>query len=51
MADGTSRSATYEDTLRGVDGAWRISSRRVLPRREPLGAKYADDQDAPSEGG
>jgi SnoaL-like domain len=50
MADGTSRSATYEDTLRGVDGAWRISSRRVLPRREPLGGKYTDERNGPSEG-
>ena len=36
-ADGTTGSVTYEDTVtRGVDG-WRISYRRVLARKVPLG--------------
>jgi hypothetical protein len=38
-ADGTSGSVTYEDTvLRGGRG-WRISHRKVLARRVPLGGK------------
>ncbi|MEO3807608.1 nuclear transport factor 2 family protein [Sphaerisporangium sp. B11E5] len=38
MADGTCGSVTYEDTVsRGAQG-WRISHRRVIARRAPLGA-------------
>ena len=38
-ADGTSGSVTYEDTIvRGHQG-WRISYRKVLARRVPLGGK------------
>jgi hypothetical protein len=39
-ADGTSGSVTYEDTVVPGDGGWRISRRRVLARRVPLGGKY-----------
>ncbi|POX43120.1 nuclear transport factor 2 family protein [Streptomyces sp. Ru73] len=36
-ADGTTGSVTYEDTVvRAADG-WRISHRKVLARRAPLG--------------
>jgi hypothetical protein len=38
--DGTSGSVTYEDTVVPGDGGWRISRRRVLARRVPLGGKY-----------
>ena len=38
-ADGTCGSVTYEDELaRGGDG-WRITRRRVLARRVPLGGR------------
>jgi hypothetical protein len=36
MGDGSTGSATYVDTLRRVDGAWRICHRTVLSRRTPL---------------
>lgn len=37
LGDGTTNSVTYEDTItRGADG-WRISYRRILARRAPLG--------------
>jgi hypothetical protein len=36
-ADGTTGSATYEDTVVRGDDGWRISYRRVLARRAPLG--------------
>lgn len=36
MADGTTGSVTYEDTLVRVDGGWRISHRVVRARRTPL---------------
>ncbi|MGV9779664.1 nuclear transport factor 2 family protein [Streptosporangium sp. NPDC003464] len=35
--DGTSGSVTYEDTIVRVDQGWRISHRKVLARRVPLG--------------
>jgi 3-phenylpropionate/cinnamic acid dioxygenase small subunit len=39
MADGTTGSLTYDDTIdRQVDGTWRISRRKVVRRRRPLGA-------------
>jgi hypothetical protein len=38
MADGTCGSATYEDTIsRGTRG-WRITHRKVLAQRAPMGA-------------
>ncbi|MEV0601632.1 nuclear transport factor 2 family protein [Streptomyces sp. NPDC050315] len=38
-ADGTCGTVTYEDTVvRAADG-WRISHRRVLARRAPLGGR------------
>ncbi|MFF1836602.1 nuclear transport factor 2 family protein [Streptomyces sp. NPDC058231] len=38
-ADGTCGSVTYEDTIvRRADG-WRISHRKVIARRAPLGAR------------
>ncbi|WP_432888956.1 nuclear transport factor 2 family protein [Kribbella sp. CA-245084] len=37
MADGSCGSATYEDTLVRTPAGWRISHRKVLPRRRPLG--------------
>jgi SnoaL-like domain len=36
MADGTTGSVTYEDTLVRADGGWRISHRVVRARRVPL---------------
>jgi SnoaL-like domain len=38
-ADGTSGSVTYEDTISRGDQGWRISHRRVLVRRAPLGGR------------
>ena len=37
MADGTCGSATYEDVVVRTADGWRISHRRVLARRRPLG--------------
>lgn len=37
MADGSCGSVTYEDTLVRTPAGWRISHRKVLPRRRPLG--------------
>ncbi|NUP53133.1 MAG: nuclear transport factor 2 family protein [Catenulispora sp.] len=36
-ADGTCGSVVYEDTIRRGDRGWRISHRRILARRKPLG--------------
>ncbi|KPI20955.1 hypothetical protein OK074_7494 [Actinobacteria bacterium OK074] len=36
-ADGTSGSVTYDDTVVRTEHGWRISHRRVLARRAPLG--------------
>ena len=41
-ADGTSGSVVYEDTFRREDRGWRISYRKVLARRKPLGAGGLD---------
>jgi hypothetical protein len=38
-ADGTCGSVIYEDTIVWVDQGWRISHRKVLARRVPLGGK------------
>ncbi|MER5223319.1 nuclear transport factor 2 family protein [Streptomyces flaveus] len=38
-ADGTTGSVTYEDTITRGDQGWRISYRKVLARRAPLGSK------------
>jgi hypothetical protein len=39
MADGSCGSVTYEDTIvSGADG-WRISYRKIVARRRPLGGK------------
>lgn len=38
-ADGTTTSVTYEDTFSRGDQGWRISYRKVLARRAPLGGK------------
>jgi len=38
-ADGTCGSVTYEDTIVRSDQGWRISHRKVLARRAPLGGK------------
>ncbi|WP_214416611.1 nuclear transport factor 2 family protein [Sphaerisporangium fuscum] len=35
--DGTSGSVTYEDTAVRTDQGWRISHRKILARRAPLG--------------
>lgn len=43
-ADGTSGSVVYEDTFRREDRGWRISRRKVLARRKPLGAGGLDRQ-------
>jgi hypothetical protein len=37
MADGTTGSVTYEDTVVRTAAGWRISRRKVLARRRPLG--------------
>ncbi|GAA0326500.1 nuclear transport factor 2 family protein [Actinoallomurus spadix] len=36
-ANGTSGSMTYEDVIVRVKDGWRISHRKVLARRSPLG--------------
>lgn len=36
QTDGTCGSVTYEDTLVRTPDGWRISHRKVLPRRVPL---------------
>jgi hypothetical protein len=38
-ADGTCGSVIYEDTVVRGDHGWRISQRRILARRTPLGGK------------
>jgi 3-phenylpropionate/cinnamic acid dioxygenase small subunit len=38
-ADGTSGSVVYEDTVSRTVRGWRISRRKVLARRVPLGGK------------
>ncbi|NUW38635.1 nuclear transport factor 2 family protein [Nonomuraea rhodomycinica] len=38
-ADGTCGSVTYEDTITRCERGWRISHRKVLARRAPLGAR------------
>jgi 3-phenylpropionate/cinnamic acid dioxygenase small subunit len=38
-ADGTSGSVTYEDMIIHGDQGWRISHRKVIPRRTPLSPK------------
>ncbi|MFD0363347.1 nuclear transport factor 2 family protein [Nocardia sp. GCM10030253] len=37
-ADGTSRSVGYDDVVVRDGGGWRISYRKVIARRAPLGA-------------
>ncbi|MEV4263421.1 nuclear transport factor 2 family protein [Kribbella sp. NPDC049584] len=37
MADGSCGSATYEDTVVRTPAGWRISRRKVIRRRRPLG--------------
>ncbi|MFJ9365912.1 nuclear transport factor 2 family protein [Nocardia sp. NPDC101769] len=34
--DNTAASVTYEDLVVRTDSGWRISHRRVVPRRQPL---------------
>ncbi|WP_330231385.1 nuclear transport factor 2 family protein [Nocardia sp. NBC_00508] len=36
-ADGGCASVTYEDVVVREEAGWRISSRKVVPRRAPLG--------------
>ncbi|WP_327115357.1 nuclear transport factor 2 family protein [Nocardia sp. NBC_01730] len=36
-ADGSCASVTYEDVVVRVSSGWRISYRKVIPRRAPLG--------------
>lgn len=36
MGDGTSGSVVYEDEVVKTDAGWRLSRRRVIPRRTPL---------------
>jgi 3-phenylpropionate/cinnamic acid dioxygenase small subunit len=38
-ADGTCASVTYDDTISRGDQGWRISHRKILARRAPLGAR------------
>lgn len=45
--DGTTGSATYEDTVVRTQHGWRIRYRKVLARRTPLEPKQRDN---PSEG-
>jgi hypothetical protein len=37
MADGTCGSVTYEDTVNRTPVGWRITHRKILARRAPLG--------------
>lgn len=37
MGDGRCGSATYLDTVCRQPGGWRISHRKIIPRRVPLG--------------
>jgi hypothetical protein len=37
MADGTCGSVTYEDTVNRTPAGWRITHRKILARRTPLG--------------
>ncbi|MFE3193777.1 nuclear transport factor 2 family protein [Nocardia sp. NPDC059240] len=34
--DGTTGSVTYDDTVQRTPGGWRITHRRIIPRRKPL---------------
>jgi hypothetical protein len=38
-ADGTCASVTYEDVVVRGDQGWRISQRKIRPRRSPLGGR------------
>lgn len=38
MSDNTCRTASYVDTVRRGPTGWRISHRKIVPRREPLTA-------------
>ncbi|MFI7454204.1 nuclear transport factor 2 family protein [Nonomuraea sp. NPDC049714] len=38
-ADGTCASVTYEDVVARGDGGWRITHRKVVRRRVPLGGR------------
>ncbi|HUA27633.1 MAG TPA: nuclear transport factor 2 family protein [Streptosporangiaceae bacterium] len=40
-ADGTCASVTYEDTVVHGERGWRISQRKISPRRAPLGGKLS----------
>jgi 3-phenylpropionate/cinnamic acid dioxygenase small subunit len=40
-ADGTCGSVTYEDTVVHGGEGWRISQRKILARRAPLGGKLS----------
>jgi hypothetical protein len=42
MADHTCGTATYVDVVRRQADGWRISHRRILARRTPLGGARAD---------
>jgi hypothetical protein len=39
QADGTCASVTYEDVIARGDGGWRITHRKVVRRRVPLGGR------------
>ncbi|MGW0252605.1 nuclear transport factor 2 family protein [Nocardia goodfellowii] len=41
MSDDSCRTATYLDTVRRQSDGWRISHRKVVARREPLGGAYS----------
>jgi len=45
-AEGTTRSATYIDTLDRTETGWRIRKRVVVPRRSPLGGKRSAAESA-----
>lgn len=47
MADGTVGSVLYEDHLSRTEDGWRISERRVLPRRHPLQPSDQADAERP----
>jgi 3-phenylpropionate/cinnamic acid dioxygenase small subunit len=38
-ANGTCASVTYDDTISRGDQGWRISRRKILARRAPLGSR------------
>ncbi|MFD1544927.1 nuclear transport factor 2 family protein [Nonomuraea guangzhouensis] len=49
MAGGTCGSVTYDDVISYGDQGWRMSHRKIIARRTPLGGRHAISQ--PDESG